>query len=109
MAVGGGLPLFDDGKCAGGLGISGGTAQQDEDAAHVVLKVQGFPISDRRPARDLADPAAANGSQPRSSASFHDVPRSLATSRAQPQAPLAVPRITCRTFLSLRRTSKKDS
>ncbi|GAA1560363.1 heme-binding protein [Kribbella lupini] len=27
MAVGGGFPLFDDGVCVGGLGISGGTAQ----------------------------------------------------------------------------------
>ncbi|MFD2421823.1 GlcG/HbpS family heme-binding protein [Amycolatopsis pigmentata] len=30
MAVGGGFPLFDDGVCVGGLGISGGTAEQDD-------------------------------------------------------------------------------
>jgi uncharacterized protein GlcG (DUF336 family) len=46
MAVGGGFPLFDDGVCVGGLGISGGTAQQDENAAHKALKAQGFPIPD---------------------------------------------------------------
>ena len=42
MAVGGGFPLFDGGVCVGGLGISGGTAQQDEDVALAVLKAQGF-------------------------------------------------------------------
>ncbi|WP_439382814.1 GlcG/HbpS family heme-binding protein [Amycolatopsis lexingtonensis] len=47
MAVGGGFPLFDDGVCVGGLGISGGTAQQDEDAAHAALAAQGFPVPDR--------------------------------------------------------------
>ncbi|MEV6640638.1 heme-binding protein [Amycolatopsis sp. NPDC051371] len=36
-AVGGGFPLFDDGVCVGGLGISGGTVHQDEDAAHAAL------------------------------------------------------------------------
>ncbi|MFD4640136.1 heme-binding protein [Lentzea sp. NPDC058436] len=45
MAVGGGFPLFDGGVCVGGLGISGGTAQQDEDAAHAALKAQGFAVS----------------------------------------------------------------
>ena len=46
MAVGGGFPLFDDGVCVGGLGISGGTARQDEEAAHAALAAQGFAIPD---------------------------------------------------------------
>ena len=46
MAVGGGFPLFDDGVCVGGLGISGGTARQDEEAAHTALAAQGFAIPD---------------------------------------------------------------
>jgi uncharacterized protein GlcG (DUF336 family) len=46
LAVGGGFPLFDDGVCVGGLGISGGTARQDEDAAHAALTAQGFSIPD---------------------------------------------------------------
>ena len=45
-AVRGGFPLFDDGVCVGGLGISGGTAQQDENAAHAALTALGFPIPD---------------------------------------------------------------
>jgi len=46
MAVGGGVPLFDGDVCVGGLGVSGGTARQDEDAAVAALRSQGFPIPD---------------------------------------------------------------
>ncbi|WP_063129797.1 GlcG/HbpS family heme-binding protein [Nocardia fusca] len=46
LAVGGGFPLFDNGVCVGGLGISGGSAEEDENAAHVALRAQGFPIPD---------------------------------------------------------------
>ncbi|MDR7031157.1 uncharacterized protein GlcG (DUF336 family) [Rhizobium rosettiformans] len=37
VAFGGGLPLPVDGKCIGGLGISGGTSEQDTLIAHKVL------------------------------------------------------------------------
>ncbi|WAL68693.1 heme-binding protein [Amycolatopsis cynarae] len=46
MAVGGGFPLFDNGVCVGGLGISGGTAEQDENVARAALKAEGFRIPD---------------------------------------------------------------
>ena len=46
MAVGGGVPLFDGDVCVGGLGVSGGTARQDVDAARAALKSQGFSVPD---------------------------------------------------------------
>lgn len=43
-AVGGGYPLWDDGKLIGGIGISGGNYDQDQAAAEVALKQLGFPL-----------------------------------------------------------------
>jgi len=37
MAVGGGYPIIEDGKVVGGLGISGGTFEQDQQAAEAAL------------------------------------------------------------------------
>jgi uncharacterized protein GlcG (DUF336 family) len=45
MAVGGGVPIVVGGKVAGGIGISGGNAQQDHDAAVAALEAQGFEVS----------------------------------------------------------------
>ncbi|GAA1931595.1 GlcG/HbpS family heme-binding protein [Streptantibioticus ferralitis] len=44
MAVGGGYPILEDGKLIGGLGISGGTYEQDQQAAEAALKVLGFEL-----------------------------------------------------------------
>lgn len=38
VAVGGGLPVLENGKIIGAIGISGGTAVQDKDACEVALK-----------------------------------------------------------------------
>ncbi len=45
VAVGGGLPIVRDGRVIGGIGISGGNAQQDRDAAEVALKSLGFEVA----------------------------------------------------------------
>jgi hypothetical protein len=37
MAVGGGLPLFHDKKLIGGIGVSGGSHEQDQQAASAAL------------------------------------------------------------------------
>lgn len=42
MPVGGGLPFLIDGKLAGGIGISGGTSQQDHDAGEDALRSLGL-------------------------------------------------------------------
>lgn len=42
MPIGGGYPLLLDGQLVGGIGISGGLAQQDMDACEVALKAAGF-------------------------------------------------------------------
>lgn len=42
VAVGGGLPIYDGGKLVGGIGVSGGDAQQDQDAAEAALRAVGF-------------------------------------------------------------------
>jgi uncharacterized protein GlcG (DUF336 family) len=42
MAVGGGVPIVAGGRVVGGIGISGGNAQQDHDAAIVALAALGF-------------------------------------------------------------------
>ncbi len=42
IAVGGGYPLLDDGKLIGGIGISGGNYQQDQDVAETALKALGL-------------------------------------------------------------------
>jgi len=45
MAVGGGLPLFHDGKLIGGIGVSGGSHEQDRQAASTALGSLGFQIA----------------------------------------------------------------
>lgn len=42
MAVGGGFPILENGRCIGGLGISGGTAEQDRQAAEIALTAASF-------------------------------------------------------------------
>lgn len=42
MAVGGGVPIILDGQLAGGIGISGGTAAQDHEAAEAALRTLGL-------------------------------------------------------------------
>ncbi|GGU80204.1 hypothetical protein GCM10010211_52950 [Streptomyces albospinus] len=44
MAVGGGYPVIEDGKVIGGLGISGGSYEQDQQAAETALNSLGFPV-----------------------------------------------------------------
>ena len=45
VAVGGGVPIVAKGRVVGGLGISGGNAQQDRDAAETALKSLGFEVA----------------------------------------------------------------
>ncbi|MFE9686189.1 heme-binding protein [Streptomyces sp. NPDC006285] len=53
MAVGGGYPIIENGRCIGGLGISGGSYEQDQQAAEKALATLGFELpastSQRRP------------------------------------------------------------
>ncbi|MCT6855382.1 heme-binding protein [Bombella sp. ESL0378] len=42
MAVGGGYPIFYQGRLIGGLGVSGGTYEQDQEAAVKALSFTGF-------------------------------------------------------------------
>lgn len=44
VAVGGGYPILENGKLIGGIGISGGTYQQDQDAAVAALRKFDFEI-----------------------------------------------------------------
>jgi len=44
VAVGGGYPILEDGKLIGGIGISGGTYQQDQDACVEALLKIGFDL-----------------------------------------------------------------
>ncbi|WP_433455256.1 GlcG/HbpS family heme-binding protein [Streptomyces sp. CA-142005] len=44
MAVGGGYPIIDKGRCVGGLGISGGSYEQDQQAAEEALAALGFEL-----------------------------------------------------------------
>ena len=44
VAVGGGYPIVEHGKLIGGIGISGGTYQQDQDAAEQALRKLGFEV-----------------------------------------------------------------
>lgn len=44
MAVGGGLPLFHEGKLIGGIGVSGGSHEQDRQAAGTALGRLGFDV-----------------------------------------------------------------
>ena len=43
-AVGGGLPLFHEGKLIGGIGVSGGSHEQDRQAAGKALGRLGFDV-----------------------------------------------------------------
>lgn len=45
VAVGGGYPLKENGKVVGGFAISGGTTQQDQDAACEAMRQLGFDVS----------------------------------------------------------------
>ena len=45
MPVGGGVPIVVDGRVVGGIGISGGNAQQDHDVAVAALKAAGFEVA----------------------------------------------------------------
>ena len=45
MPVGGGVPIVVDGRVVGGIGISGGNAQQDHDVAVAALKSAGFEVA----------------------------------------------------------------
>lgn len=45
MPVGGGYPLPHEGKLVGGIGISGGNYQQDQDAAATALRQVGFEVA----------------------------------------------------------------
>jgi uncharacterized protein GlcG (DUF336 family) len=46
MPVGGGVPIVVDGHVVGGIGISGGNAQQDHDVAVAALKAAGFEVAE---------------------------------------------------------------
>ena len=45
VAVGGGYPIIENGKLIGGIGISGGNYQQDQDAAAAALRQLGFEVA----------------------------------------------------------------
>ncbi|NUS18957.1 MAG: heme-binding protein [Mesorhizobium sp.] len=44
VAVGGGYPIVEDGRLIGGIGISGGSYQQDQDACVAALQRLGFEL-----------------------------------------------------------------
>ncbi len=44
MPVGGGNPINDGGRVVGGIGVSGGTYQQDRDIAETALRALGFEV-----------------------------------------------------------------
>jgi uncharacterized protein GlcG (DUF336 family) len=44
VAVGGGYPVVENGRVIGAIGISGGTAEQDQEAAEAALSNLGFTI-----------------------------------------------------------------
>ena len=45
MPVGGGAPIVVGGRVVGGIGISGGSAQQDHDVAAAALEAAGFEVA----------------------------------------------------------------
>lgn len=45
MPVGGGVPIVAGGRVVGGIGISGGNAQQDHDVAMAALEAAGFEVA----------------------------------------------------------------
>lgn len=42
VAFGGGLPIVEDGRCIGAIGVSGGSEQQDEQIARAALAALGL-------------------------------------------------------------------
>lgn len=46
VPVGGGSPIVKDGKLIGGIGISGGNALQDQQAAEQALRKLGFEVAE---------------------------------------------------------------
>lgn len=44
LAAGGGYPIIEDGDVIGGLGVSGGTHDQDEQVAEAALRALSFPV-----------------------------------------------------------------
>jgi uncharacterized protein GlcG (DUF336 family) len=46
VPVGGGSPIVKDGKLIGGIGISGGNALQDQQAAEHALRKLGFDVAE---------------------------------------------------------------
>lgn len=44
VAVGGGCPIIENGVLIGGIGISGGNALQDQQAAEIALQALGFDV-----------------------------------------------------------------
>jgi uncharacterized protein GlcG (DUF336 family) len=46
LAVSGGYPLLDGGHLVGGIGVSGGSAEQDETSAKDALRAVGFKLPD---------------------------------------------------------------
>jgi uncharacterized protein GlcG (DUF336 family) len=45
VAVGGGVPIVAEGRVVGGIGISGGNARQDRDAAEIALRSLGYDLA----------------------------------------------------------------
>jgi len=45
VAVGGGCPIVHEGRVVGGIGISGGNALQDQQAAEAALTSAGFDVA----------------------------------------------------------------
>lgn len=46
LTVGGGLPIINEGKVVGGIGVSGASADQDHEAAKMALAELGFDVTD---------------------------------------------------------------
>lgn len=46
VAVAGGLPISEDGVVIGGIGVSGGSAEQDRRIAEAALRSAGFALPD---------------------------------------------------------------
>jgi len=42
VVLGGGLPILVDGRCIGGVGVSGGSEEQDEACARAALAALGL-------------------------------------------------------------------
>lgn len=44
VAVAGGMPIISEGRVVGGIGVSGGTADQDRQAAEIALRALSFEL-----------------------------------------------------------------